>query len=203
MNWEHINTFLAVARTGQILKASRRLKLNHATVGRQVTALEASLGTRLLEWQNQGCTLTPAGEALMVAAEKAESEFLRVTSEISGTAAAISGIVRIGAPDGLGNYFLAQELASLSTLHPDLVVQLLPLPRTFSLSRREADIAITLDRPSQGRLLVQKLTDYTLSVYAAEDYLDRAGDIEKETQTERQPPRGVERPRARHVLAPY
>jgi DNA-binding transcriptional LysR family regulator len=102
MNWAHVHTFLAVARTGQILKAARQLNLNHATVGRQVMALEQSLGARLIDRQNQGCTLTPAGEALLVAAEKAESELLRVGSEISGTAATISGVVRVGAPDGLG-----------------------------------------------------------------------------------------------------
>jgi DNA-binding transcriptional LysR family regulator len=147
MNWAHVHTFLAVARTGQILKAARQLNLNHATVGRQVMALEQSLGARLIDRQNQGCTLTPAGEALLVAAEKAESELLRVGSEISGTAATISGVVRVGAPDGLGNYFLSQELASLSASHPELVVQLLPLPRVFSLSRREADIA----SPSSAR----------------------------------------------------
>src|ERR1700722_4179188 len=160
MNWAHVHTFLAVARTGQILKAARQLNLNHATVGRQVMALEQSLGARLIDRQNQGCTLTPAGEALLVAAEKAESELLRVGSEISGTAATISGVVRVGAPDGLGNYFLSQELASLS--------------------RREADIAVTLERPSQGKLSVQKLTDYTLSVYASENYLERTGEIEQE-----------------------
>jgi DNA-binding transcriptional LysR family regulator len=180
MNWAHVHTFLAVARTGQILKAARQLNLNHATVGRQVTALEQSLGARLIDRQNQGCTLTPAGEALLVAAEKAESELLRVGSEISGTAATISGVVRVGAPEGLGNYFLSQELASLSASHPELVVQLLPLPRTFSLSRREADIAVTLERPLQGKLSVQKLTDYTLSVYASENYLERTGEIEQE-----------------------
>ena len=180
MNWEHVHTFLAVARNGQILKAARQLNINHATVGRQVTALEQSLGARLIERQNQGCYLTAAGEALLVAAEKAESELLRAGSEISGTAATISGVVRVGAPDGLGNYFLSHELAALSTHHPKLVVQLLPLPRTFSLSRREADVAVTLERPSQGNLLVQKLTDYTLSVYASESYLEQTGDIEQE-----------------------
>jgi DNA-binding transcriptional LysR family regulator len=180
MNWDHIRIFLAVARSGQLLGAARRLGLNHATVGRQLTILEDAFGTRLVERQTQGCTLTAAGEALLVAAEKAESEFLRVGSLVSGNTAAISGTVRVGAPDGLGNYFLSHELGALAAQHPDLVVQLVPLPRTFSLSRREADIVVTLDRPVQGRLMVRKLTDYTLSVYAAQSYLDDTGVIESE-----------------------
>ncbi|SEQ92644.1 DNA-binding transcriptional regulator, LysR family [Faunimonas pinastri] len=177
MDWERARIFLAVARTGQILGAARRLGLNHATVSRQLTALEAELNARLVDRQTTGCTLTPAGEILLVAAEKAESEFLKASSALSGVNEALSGIVRVGAPDGLGNYVLAETLGELAERHPDLVIQLVPLPRTFSLSRREADIAVTLDRPAQGRLIVKKLTDYTLGVYASRDYLARTGPI--------------------------
>lgn len=182
MDWERIRIFLEVARAGQILKASKSLRLNHATVARQLTALERGLKAKLLERHTSGCSLTPAGEALLAAAERAESEFLKVGSSISGATAAVSGTVRVGAPDGLGNYFLADQLGALAAQHPGLVIQLVPLPRTFSLSRREADIAITLDRPKQGRLILSKLTDYTLSVYAAESYLTREGPITSQAE---------------------
>lgn len=149
MDWERVRIFLEVARAGQILRAAKHLRLNHATVARQLTALEESLNVKLLERHITGCTLTPAGEALVAAAERAESEFLKVGSSIRGTAEAVSGTVRVGAPDGLGNYFLADRLGQLAARHPGLIIQLVPLPRTFSLSRREADIAITLDRPKR------------------------------------------------------
>jgi|SRR5665213_47001 len=171
MEWDRVRIFLAVARSGQMLAAAKSLGLNHATVGRQLTALEDELQTKLLERHINGCTLTPAGEALLASAEKVESEFLQFESNISGNAGAIRGTVRVGAPDGLGNYFLASRLAELSDRHADLLVQLVPLPRSFSLSRREADIVITLDRPTHGNLIVQKLTDYTLSLYVSDDYL--------------------------------
>src|SRR6185437_13429427 len=177
MDWERIRIFLEVARAGQILKASKSLRLNHATVARQLTALERGLNAKLLERHTSGCSLTPAGEALLAAAERAESEFLKVGSSISGATAAVSGTVRVGAPDGLGNYFLADQLGALAAQHPGLVIQLVPLPRTFSLSRREADIAITLDRPKQGRLILSKLTDY-----AAESYLTREGPITSQAE---------------------
>jgi DNA-binding transcriptional LysR family regulator len=181
MDWEKVRIFLEVARAGQILKASKQLRLNHATVARQLTALERSLNAKLLERHTSGCALTPAGEALVTAAERAESEFLKVGSTIGGTTEAITGTVRVGAPDGVGNYFLAERLGSLAAKHPGLVIQLVPLPRTFSLSRREADIAITLDRPKQGRLILSKLTNYSLSVYAADSYLAREGHIKTES----------------------
>ena len=177
MNWDRIRIFLAIARSGQILGAARQLRLNHATVGRQLSALEAELDTRLVERQTNGCRLTPAGEVLLRAAERVESELLQAGTLLSGTSEALTGAVRVGAPDGLGNYFLSRALGSLAAEHPGLTIQLVPLPRTFSLTRREADIVITLDRPKQGRLILKKLTDYTLSVYAGKSYLSRAGRI--------------------------
>lgn len=177
MDWDRIRIFLAVARSGQILGAAKLLGLNHATVGRQLTALEEDFGTPLVKRQTNGCVLTQAGEVLMRSAEKVESELLQAGNRISGTTEALTGTVRVGAPDGLGNYVLSRTLGSLAELHPELTIQLVPLPRTFSLSRREADIVVTLDRPKQGRLIVRKLTDYSLSVYAAASYLERHGMI--------------------------
>ena len=184
MDWDRIRVFLAVARAGQLLGAAQALGLNHATVGRQLTALEEDLGTKLVERQTQGCTLTQAGEALLASAERVESELLQVGSTLSGATAAVSGTVRVGAPDGLGNYFLSRELGALASQHPDLTIQLVPLPRTFSLSRREADIVVTLDRPKQGRLIIKKLTDYTLSLYASADYLKKNGPIRSQSDLE-------------------
>jgi hypothetical protein len=40
MEWDRVRIFLAVARSGRILAAAKSLGLNHATVGRQLTALE-------------------------------------------------------------------------------------------------------------------------------------------------------------------
>lgn len=177
MDWDRVRIFLAVARAGQILGAAQALGLNHATVGRQLSALEAELGTTLVERQTQGCTLTPAGEALLASAERVESELLQAGSVISGATAAVNGTVRVGAPDGLGNYFLSRALGALASQHPDLTIQLVPLPRTFSLSRREADIVVTLDRPKQGKLIIKKLTDYTLSLYASDAYFKTHGRI--------------------------
>lgn len=175
MDWDHLRVFLAVARHGQLLAAARRLAVNHATVARRLDALEHALGTPLFERRPAGCVLTQAGERLLPVAERIEFELLGIAEGFRDEEADASGTVRIGAPDGLGNYFLAGALGELTRRHPDLVVELVPLPRTFSLSQREADLAIVLDRPVAGRLVVSRLTDYTLSVYAARAYLDRYG----------------------------
>ncbi|WP_105381528.1 LysR family transcriptional regulator [Neorhizobium alkalisoli] len=175
MNWDDVRMFLAVARSGQILAASRRLGINHATLGRRVTALEEDLRTRLLIRRTNGCELTAEGEIFFRAAERMETEMLAAQASTGRIDTAVAGTVRIGAPDGFGVSFLASRLGRLTRRHPDLKLQLVPVPRSFSLSQREADIAITIERPEQGRLVSSKLTDYTLGLYASKSYLDQAG----------------------------
>jgi DNA-binding transcriptional LysR family regulator len=175
MNWDDVRMFLAVARTGQILAASRRLGVNHATLGRRVTALEEDLRTRLLIRRTNGCELTAEGEVFFRAAERMETEMLTAQASTGRIDTAIAGTVRIGAPDGFGVSFLASRLGRLTRRHPELKLQLVPVPRSFSLSQREADIAITIERPEQGRLVSSKLTDYTLGLYASKTYLDQTG----------------------------
>nr|WP_325170025.1 LysR family transcriptional regulator [Methylobacterium sp. C25] len=175
LNWDHLQIFLAVARHGQMLEAGRRLGLNHATVARRLDSLEEEIGTTLFHRRPNGSALTEAGERLMPVAERIEAEVIAATSQMHLGDVEPAGTVRIGAPDALGNLFLSRELGQLAIRYPDLVVELVPLPRTFSLSRREAELAIALDRPTHGRMTLAKLTDYSLGLYAARSYLEREG----------------------------
>jgi len=175
MNWDDGRLFLAVAHSGQMLAAARRLGLNQATLSRRIAALEGELGAQLLIRRAHGCALTEEGAALARRLERVESEMLQAQSELQRKDSGISGTVRIGAPDGFGVAFLAPWLGRLAERHPDLTLQLVPVPRSFSLSEREADIAVMVGQPESGRLRVRKLTDYTLGLYAAPGYLAREG----------------------------
>lgn len=175
MNWDDGKLFLAVARAGQMLGAARALGVNQATLSRRMTALEQSLGTKLLFRRTTGCDLTEQGRALLEQMERAESAFVASQAIVGADGRQVTGTVRIGTPDGFGSMFLAPRLAQLRARHPGLAVQLVPVPRSFSLSQREADIAVMIGRPTQGRLVARKLTDYTLSLYAADSYLRRSG----------------------------
>jgi DNA-binding transcriptional LysR family regulator len=173
-DWDHARIFLAVAREGQLLGAARKLGLDHATVTRRINTLERALGVRLLDRRTTGSDLTRAGLDFVEHAAKIESEFLSLKAALTPNTDTIEGTVRIGAPDGFGTLFLAGRFTPLLVEHPKLAIQLVPLPRSFSLSKREADIAITVERPLEGRLKVRKLTDYSLSLAASKTYLATA-----------------------------
>src|SRR5262249_60751474 len=104
---------------------------------------------------------------------------LRVATQaqVGGSVGRLTGRVRIGAPDGFGPAFLAPRLAPFADRYPDLDLQLVATARLFSLSKREADIAISLTMPKEGRIVGRKLLDYRLGLYAAPSYLARTPKI--------------------------
>ena len=170
MDWDDLRVFLAVARRESLSAAGKALRIDPATVGRRISRLEDSLGTRLFVKSPQGYALTETGARLVPRAEAAEAA-LRGLDEAAETPEGLTGQIRLGAPDGCANYLLPQVLAQMCDRHPGLEVQLVALPRVFNLSKREADMAIGVSRPEAGRLVVQKLTDYRLHLAASRHYL--------------------------------
>ncbi|MFT4794622.1 MAG: DNA-binding transcriptional LysR family regulator [Paracoccaceae bacterium] len=171
MDWDDLRFFLQVARTGRLTAAARALGVDHATVSRRIAALEGSLGAQLLHRSPRGCTLTDAGMRLLPRAEAVESAAMAAAKE-AGEGAELSGAVRVGIPEGAASHLTVQAAAELVARNPRLELQIVAMPRTFSLSQREADFAIAITPPDQGRLRIRKISDYTLSLYAATGYLD-------------------------------
>jgi len=171
MNWDHLRALIAVARGGTLSAAAKALGIKHSTVGRHLSDLESDLRTQLVERSPSGLKLTEAGLRLLEAAEVMETQVLNARDEISGRDVSVEGIVRIGAPDAFGAFFLAPRLSGLLAQQPGLVVQLIATPRAFNLTKREADIAIALTLPDSGRIAARRLASYGLGVYGSRAYL--------------------------------
>ncbi|MQY41598.1 LysR family transcriptional regulator [Epibacterium sp. SM1969] len=176
--WDDMKVFLAVAREASLSAAGRVLKMDPATVGRRVTRFESALGTSLFVKSPQGYALSAAGDRLLAHAEAAEQAMRAGREALSGPSDTLSGQIRIGAPDGSANYVLPQVVAKISDANPDLDIQIVALPRLINLSRREADMAVTVSAPTAGQLMVQKICDYKLHLVASRHYLREHGPIE-------------------------
>jgi DNA-binding transcriptional LysR family regulator len=177
--WSHLQTLLILARTQRLAAAGRRLRIDHSTVSRHVAALEEAFSVRLFDRREDGFFLTAEGERLFSAAEQMESLMMDVHSDIVGRDLQLTGTVRIGVPDGLGVGFLAPRLATFAASQPGLSIELVAISRVFNLTKREADIAITLSRPAKGRLVGRKIIDYTLQLYASKSYVESHAPVRK------------------------
>lgn len=178
-NWDDMRVFLAVARAESLSGAGKTLKLDPATVGRRVQRLETDLGATLFIKSPQGYALTSEGERLIARAEQAEQAIMLASEETGGQAGQLTGIIRVGAPDGCANFLLPQVCAAICDRHSGLEVQVVAQPRVLNLTRREADMAIAVSPPDTGRLTVQKITDYRLHLAASRRYLRRHPPIER------------------------
>lgn len=176
MDWDHLRFFGELARCGSMAAAARRLGVEHTTVSRRIQALEKQVGAVLFEREGGQWRPTEAGRQLLIVSDAMQSAVDRLEHSPLAQAAASeapAGLVRVGATEGFGTQLLAPELARLTRRHPLLSIDLLALPRLLHLSRREADIVISLERPKRGTVLVTKLADYRLYLYGQREYLAR------------------------------
>lgn len=173
MDWNHLRYFLQLARAGTLVGAARHLSVDHTTVARHIQALEKQMGAALFAREAGGHRLTELGRQLLPAVEAMESAVMGVERVLPAAGSGPAGLVRVGATEGFGTLILAPQLARLTQRHPQLSIDLLALPRMVHLSRREADIVISLERPTRGSVIVSKLADYTLHLYGQREYLAR------------------------------
>ncbi|MFV3368826.1 LysR family transcriptional regulator [Pseudomonas sp. NY15435] len=179
LKWDDFRFFLEVARTRTATGAARRLGVDYTTVSRRVRALEQALGALLFEKsRSAGFVLTVEGQRLLSHAETLESTLQAACEQVSGTRLALSGHVRIGCTESFGSYFVTAQMTRFLERYPHISADILPVPHFVSLSRREADIAITLERPERGPYVCSKLADYRLRLYATPEYLEQHPPIE-------------------------
>ncbi len=172
-DWDDLRYFLELSRQGKLVRAAARLQVDHTTVSRRITALETQLNVRLFDKSPRGYQLTDAGLRLLPLAEQIETQSNQLYQDIAGKDAWLAGTVRVAAPEALGSQVIAQHITEFRKLHPDIEIELVAETRRMSLSKREADIAISFSRPESGRLIAWKLCDYRLRLYGARDYLAR------------------------------
>jgi DNA-binding transcriptional LysR family regulator len=143
--WDDLRLILAVAVEGTLSGAGRRLGLSHATVFRHLGEIEERLGAKLFDRGRKGYTPTAAGEEAAAAARRIESEVLDVERRFAGRDLRPSGTVRLTTTDTLLAGLLSPVLRDFRKAHGDIRVEISVSNQLFSLTRREADVAI---RPS-------------------------------------------------------
>ena len=147
-DWSDLRVVLALARFGTLAEAARRLRVDPTTVARRIVRAEAALGVRLFDRVEGNWRTTAAGASAAAAAERMEGEAGALAEAVAGADARVAGTVRLTAVPLLVDRLLVPALPGLLVRHPDLTVELIAEPRSLSLTRREADLALRLARPT-------------------------------------------------------
>lgn len=172
-DWEDLRHFIALAETGTLSGAARALKVDHATVGRRVSALERAFDTPLIERLPKRWVLTDAGRQVASQAEGMQAQAHSLERALKAQHAPLSGTVTISTPPAFASHVLAPRLATLRHLYPDLHLVLLGNQAVASLSKQEADIAVRISRPQEASSVSRKVGTMEFWLYAAPGYLEK------------------------------
>jgi DNA-binding transcriptional LysR family regulator len=171
MDWGDLRFFHAIARAGSVRGAAVKMKVNHSTVLRRITTFEEKLGVRLFDRLPTGYVMTPAGEDMLVSAERIDEEVAALDRRVFGQDAQLSGELRVTVPDALGSHLITPILADFSRAYPGIELDLAVSIKAFNLTKREADVAVRITSKPPEHLIGRRLLRYAKSVYASVDYL--------------------------------
>lgn len=170
LDWENLRLFLTVAETGSLSAAARRLRLGQPTLSRRMAELEESTGSPLFVRETQGCRLTPAGEALLPAAQRMAEWAAEAEQSLTPSSATPAGRVRIAAPPSIAFELVAPLAADIRARYPALQIEALSGLATLNLARGEADISLRTRRPADEDLLCLDELHCPIRVYASASY---------------------------------
>jgi DNA-binding transcriptional LysR family regulator len=175
MDWNNLKFFLALAETGSLSRASRKLRVDHSTVARRIDMLERDLGVRLVERLSRSWRLTAEGERVRERARDVETGFADIARFAQSVDSSPHRVVRVSGPPTLLSHFLAPRLLTLQARHPGLRIELVGEARQVSLSRGEADLALRLVRPVEKGVMARRLAVIAYGLYGARDRPAGAG----------------------------
>jgi DNA-binding transcriptional LysR family regulator len=174
--WSDLRIFLAVAREGSTLAASRVLNMNQTTVSRRTLALEHALGLTLFTRTTRGFSLTPQGQALLQKIEAVAAAAADVEVEATRLTRDLSGAIRVTAPEAMMTHLISPIMLAYRTEHPEVRFENLSAEHRISLEKGEADIAFRATSELSGDTLISmRLPNIKWGVYCSEDYVRRDG----------------------------
>ncbi len=173
MDWKALPAFLAVARQGSLRAGAEQVGGTHATVRRQVEALEAGLGVQLFRRSAEGLSLTSAGRTLLPQALEAEAALLKGFNAVQGLDREATGRIRVSADPMTAHFLLAPVLAEFSGLYPEIDIDLTLSYSVESIEKLETDVSVRHMGRVDEDVVGRKLFPLPIGIYASRGYVDR------------------------------
>ncbi|MGR3714854.1 MAG: LysR family transcriptional regulator [Shimia sp.] len=174
-NWTDLRFLLAMQRTQTLAKAAALLRVDATTVSRRLERLQHDIGAQLLTRAGDGTyALTDIGASVAREAREISDRIEAIEQRPETRGANIFGTVRVTSVPLIVNRLLVHKVSPLLAEYPELNVELIAESRDYSLTHREADLAIRLSRPVLGgtQLKTRRIGEWRYALYAADDQSD-------------------------------
>jgi DNA-binding transcriptional LysR family regulator len=169
LEWSDVRVFLAIARSGTLGAAAKRIGQTQPTMGRRLRALEQALGHMLFQRTSDGFVLTDEGTAVLAYAERMEEEALGFTRALTGNESQLTGLLRVSSSDWFGIHILTPVFAKFLSRNPGISLELITDARLYNLARREADLAFRITPFDEPDIIQRKLMHMDYALYGHDD----------------------------------
>jgi DNA-binding transcriptional LysR family regulator len=174
-DWDLLQSLHAVLQAGSFSAAARLRRLTQPTLGRHIDQLERQLGAPLFVRSPRGLQPTDLALALRPHLADMSAAGSAAARDIGGLVNAEGGVVRVTVSEAVGIEVIPPMLARFMAAHPGVQVELALSNKNEDLSRRDADVAVRMARPTQNSVVAKKVGEVGLGFHAASGYLDRRG----------------------------
>lgn len=170
-----LTVFQRVAETENFSRAAEGLGMSKSVVSKQVSALEESLGVKLLYRTTRRVSLTDAGRAYLERTRRVLEELEEADNAVSALSAEIKGRLKINAPLTFGIQHLGPALCDFLNAHPKLALDVDLADRFVDVVEEGYDLVIRIGALADSSLIARKLADSRMILSAAPGYLARHG----------------------------
>ena len=175
LRFDDISAFAAVAESGSVSGAARRLGVAKSVVSKRVAELERSLGATLLKRTPRSVTLTDRGRSFYERARAIMAALDEAATLVREEQDGLRGLLRIAAPMSFGTMYLGQMLWPLLSAHRSLEVAIDLDDRVVDLLGSGYDLGIRVGTLPDSSLIARKLADMPRVLCASPGYVANFG----------------------------
>ena len=175
MDYNLLKIFGKVAELGSFTKAAKVLNQPKSRVSRAISRLEAELGVHLIRRTTRKTSLTNLGEEFYKKTtpllNSIQNEIINVTNQQEE----MSGLLRITAPQDIGDSLLPQIIAAFNSKYPNVEIQTLITNEILDLTKENIDISFRAGKMQDSSLIQKKLMTASFIAVCSKKYLAQFG----------------------------
>src|SRR5690349_7158400 len=168
--------FVEVVKANGFRHAAEAVGIPNSTLSRRISALEKSIGLRLLHRTTRKIELTEAGQLYFERCKRIVDEARLAHEQLGDMLAQPSGTLRVSLPVDFAVTYLAPLIVEFADMYPGISFDFDLTPRRVDLVSEPYDVAIRIGESGSSQLIARTLASLTPYLYASPRYLERAGE---------------------------
>lgn len=171
LNWNDMKILLAVYRLKSASLAAVELGVSHQTISRRISALEKSLGVRLIDRNGKFWQLTTRAKSIASQAEIMESAMFLAEQKARVQSNEMTGRIKITTHNVAFQWLLLPIISKIKKQFPFIQFDFLSENTLIDLSMGEADIALRFTQKPNQQLVGRCVSPIPFHLYGKKHFI--------------------------------